>query len=233
MKPQEWISWPVHHVLIAAYPILYLVSINLSEVEPVEALVPLAVSVGTALALYLVLVVVGVPARRAALLVSIMAVVILFFGLGSAAAASVGLTGTPMLVAWLLLGAGLVAAVVLSRTDLRGVTTVLNVGSAVLVAVTLVGIGGHLLSEPATSVGGQQTARRDLSVARSRVPRPEPGRATSTTSSSTPTARRVPMTSTWTCPTRASWTGWRAPDSRCSARRGRTTAGRRCRSPHR
>ena len=81
--------------------------------------------------------------------------VILFFGLGSAAAASLGLTGTPMLVAWLLLGAGLVAVVVLSRTDLRGVTIVLNVGSAILVAITLVGIGGHLLSEPATSVGGQ------------------------------------------------------------------------------
>ena len=133
-------------------------SINLSEVEPVEALVPLAVSVGTALALYLVLVVVGVPARRAALLVSIMAVVILFFGLGSAAAASVGITGAPMLVAWLLLGAGLIAVVALGRTDLRSVTTVLNVGSA--------DPGGRdpgrdrkpLLNAPATSVGGQPTA---------------------------------------------------------------------------
>ena len=156
MKPRAWIAWPVHHVLIAAYPILYVVSINLGEVDPVEALVPLALSVGTALALFIVLVVVGVPARRAALLVSVVAVVILFFGLGSAAAASFGVTGTPMLVAWLLLGAGLVAVVGLGRTDLRGVTTVLNVGSAILVAITLVGIGGHLLNEPATGVGGQR-----------------------------------------------------------------------------
>ena len=168
MKPQAWFSWPVHHLLIAAYPILYLVSINLGEVEPVEALVPLAVSVGTALALFLILVAVRVPARRAALLVSIAAVVILFFGLGSATAASFGLTGTPMLVAWLLLGAGLVAAVVLSRTDLRGVTIVLNAGSAILVAITLVGIGGHLLRET-TAPGGDQQPNGGTS------PSPNPG----------------------------------------------------------
>lgn len=156
MKSREWIYRPVHHVLIAAYPILYLVSINLGEVDPVEALVPLAVSVGASMAIFLVLVVLGVPARRAALLVSIVAVVILFFGLGSTAAASLGLTGTPVLVAWLLLGAGLIAIVGLGRTDLRGVTIVLNAGSAILVAVTLVGIGGHLLRETTAPVGGQQ-----------------------------------------------------------------------------
>jgi hypothetical protein len=171
MKPRGWIYRPVHHVLIAAYPILYLVSINLGEVEPVEALVPLAVSVGASMALFLVLVVVGVPARRAALLVSIVAVVVLFFGLGSAAAASLGVTGTPMLVAWLLLGAGLVAVVVVSRTDLRGITIVLNAGSAILVAITLVGIGGHLLSEPATS-GVRQPSDGEAS------PSPNPSAAT-------------------------------------------------------
>jgi len=147
MKPREWISWPVHHVLIAAYPILYLVSINLGEVEPGEVLVPLAVSVGAAMALFGILVVLGVGTRRAALLVSIVAVVILFFGIGSTAAASVGLRGTPLLVAWLLLGAGLIAVVSLGRSDLRGVTSVLNIGSAILVAVTLVGIGGHVVRE--------------------------------------------------------------------------------------
>ena len=162
----------MHHVLIAAYPILYLVSINLGEVDPVEALVPLAVSVGVAMALFLVLVVVGVSARRAALLVSIVAVVILFFGLGSAAAASLGVTGTPMLVAWLLLGAGLVAVVVLGRTDLRGVTIVLNVGSAILVAITWSG-----------SAATCSASRRPSSAASARTVRPPrrptPGRARS------------------------------------------------------
>ena len=156
MKPREWIQVPVHHVLIAAYPILYLLSINLGEVDPVEALVPLAVSVGAAMALFLVLVVVGASTRRAALLVSIVAAIVLFFGVGASVAASLGVTGTPMLVAWLLLGVVLVAVVVLGRTDLRGVTIVLNVGSAILVAMTLVGIGRHLLTEPATFVGGQR-----------------------------------------------------------------------------
>jgi hypothetical protein len=72
------------------------------------------------------------------LLVSIVAVVILFFGLGSTAAASLGLTGTPMLVAWQLLGAGLVAVAGLGRTDLRGVTIGLNAGSAILVAIGVI-----------------------------------------------------------------------------------------------
>ena len=157
MTAREWITWPVHHVLIAAYPILYLVSINLGEVDPVEALMPLALSVGTALALFLVLVViVGVSARRAALLVSIVAVVVLMFGLGSSVAASVGIGGPPMLVAWLLIGVALIVLVAISRTDLRGVTAVLNIGSALLVAFTLTGIGGYVVGDTADFVGGQR-----------------------------------------------------------------------------
>ena len=163
MKLREWIGVPVHHVFIAAYPILYLLSINLGEVDPVEALVPLALSVGTALALFVVLVVVGVSGPRAALVVSTVAVVVLFFGPGSAAATSLGITGPPILVGWLLLGVGLVAVVGLGRTDLRGVTTVLNLGSVILVAITLVGIGGHLIREPATFVGGQRVERETSS----------------------------------------------------------------------
>ena len=156
MTARGWISWPVHHLLIAAYPILYLLSINLGEVDPGEALLPLVMSVGTALAIFAALVLMRVSPRRAALLVSIVAVLALLFGQWAAAAGSLGVTGTLVVVAWVLLGAALLVLVAITRTDLRGVTAVLNVGSAVLVALTLTGIGAHLLSEPATFVAGQR-----------------------------------------------------------------------------
>ena len=122
MNAREWTSWPVHHVLIAAYPILYLVSINVGEVNPREALVPLAVSVGVALALFFVLRFARVPARRAALVVSIVAVVVLMFGRWASAIAPLGISGSPLLAGWVLIGAALIALVSFGRSDLRGVT---------------------------------------------------------------------------------------------------------------
>ena len=151
-----WISWPVHHVLIAAYPILFLVSSNIGEVDPGEAIVPLAVSVGVVLALFGVLRFAGVSTRRAALIVSIVAVIVLMFGHAAAAAAPLGLSGLPLLVGWVLLGVAAIGVVAFTRTDLRSVTSVLNVGSAILVGLTLVGVGRHVLSEPSTFLGGQR-----------------------------------------------------------------------------
>jgi hypothetical protein len=156
VNAREWTSWPVHHVLIAAYPILYLVSINVGEVDPREALVPLAVSVGAALALFFVLRLARLSARRSALVVSIVAVLVLMFGRSAAAIEPLGISGTPLLAGWVLIGVALIALVGFGRSDLRGVTTVLNIGSAILVAFTLVGVGGHLLTEPAVFVGGQR-----------------------------------------------------------------------------
>ena len=136
--------------------------------------------------------------RRAALVVSIVAVVVLMFGQWASAMQPLGLSGLPLFAGWVLIGAALIALVSFARSDLRGVTNALNIGSAILVAFTLVGIGGHLLSEPATFVGGQ---RLDGQASPPPNPgaAPEPSHVTSTTSSSTPTARPGPWTSTWTC----------------------------------
>jgi len=174
VNARAWTSWPVHHVLIAAYPILYLVSINVGEVNPREALVPLAVSVGVALALFFVLRFARVPARRAALVVSIVAVVVLMFGQWASAIAPLGISGLPLVAGWVLIGAALIVLVSVGRSDLRGVTTVLNVGSAILVAFTLVGVGGHVLTEPGVFVGGQR-----LDVEGSTAPTPSPDAASS------------------------------------------------------
>ena len=174
MNAREWMSWPVHHVLIAAYPILYLVSINVGEVNPREALVPLAVSVGVALALFFVLRFARVSARRAALVVSIVAVVVLMFGQWASAMQPLGLSGLPLLAGWVLIGVALIALVSFARSDLRGVTMVLNIGSAILVALTLVGVGDHLLTEPTVFVGGQRVDV-DGSTAPTPVPDAVPG----------------------------------------------------------
>ena len=160
----------MHHVLIAAYPVLYLASINVGEVDPGDAILPLAAVVGVVLVLFAVLAFAGVPARRAALVVSIVAVVVLFFGQVAAVAEPMGLSGLPLLVGWLLLGAAAIAKVAVIRGDLRGATTVLNLGAAILVGLTLVGIGRHVLSDPATFVGGQR-----VEVARSAAPAAGPG----------------------------------------------------------
>jgi len=235
VSAREWLSRPVHHVLIAAYPILYLLANNVGEVDPREGVVPIAVAVGAAVALFLVLRFVLVPARRAALAVSILAALFLMFGHAATAADQFGHSGLPLLVGWLVLGAVLIAIVGLVPGDLRSLTTGLNIGALVLVVPSLVAIGGHLVSEPELFVGGQ---RADVGGSSS------PGASADSPSGTRPrdiyyfilddgTARPGPWTSTWTCPTGASWTGSKRPASRCCARRARTTAARSSPSPRR
>jgi hypothetical protein len=174
VNARDWMSWPVHHVLIAAYPILYLVSINVGEVDPGEALVPLAISVGAALGLFFVLRVARVSARRAAIVVSIVAVVILMFGQWASAIQPLGISGLPLLASWVLIGAALIALVSVVRSDLRGVTMVLNIGSAILVVLTLMGVGADLVTAPTAFVGGQRVDV-DGSTAPTPVPEALPG----------------------------------------------------------
>ena len=156
MSAREWLSRPVHHVLIAAYPILYLLGNNVGEVDPREGIVPVAMAVGAAVALFLMLRFLLVSAPRAALGVTIVAVIALMYGHAATAVEPLGFSGTPLLVGWLLLGAVLIVVVSLVPGDLRGLTTVLNIGSVVLVVPSLVAIGGHLVSEPELFVGGQR-----------------------------------------------------------------------------
>ena len=139
---------------------------------------PLGISVGAALALFFALRFARVSARRAAIVVSIVAVVILMFGQWASAIQPLGISGPPLLAAWVLIGVALIAVVSFTRSDLRGVTSVLNVASVILVALALVGVGDHLLTEPAVFVGGQRVdvdgstpPRRDPDAASGSPPR--------------------------------------------------------------
>ena len=48
----DWVTRPVHHLLIAAYPVLFLLANNLGEIDPSVGLVPAIVAVGSAAALF-------------------------------------------------------------------------------------------------------------------------------------------------------------------------------------
>jgi hypothetical protein len=151
----ELIQRPIHHALIAAYPILFLLSNNLGEVDPREALLPTVAAAGLAVILFLLLRLARVSALRAALLVSILAVVVLLYG-HLAAAVGPGIYGLPLLFGWLVAWTVAAFLVLVIQADLRRMTALLNVVSALLVGLALTTIGWHLITEPALYVGGQR-----------------------------------------------------------------------------
>lgn len=152
----DWIRRPVHHVLIAAYPILFLLSNNLGEVDPREGLIPTAVAVGLAVVLFVLLRLARIETLRAALLVSILAVAVLLFGHLALALQPLGISGLPLLFGWLVGWAIVAFLALVVQADLRGITALLNTGSALLVALALTTIGWHAITEPAIYVGGQR-----------------------------------------------------------------------------
>jgi hypothetical protein len=135
---------PFHPVLIASYPILFILARNLGEVDPAETFGPIAVSVGLTLIAVGVLRLLRLPWRKAAMLGSLAAIVVLLYGQYVGVSRPLGLSPGWTLVAWLGVAAIAAVAVVATRRSLVGVTTLLNVVAAVLVASELVTIGGGL-----------------------------------------------------------------------------------------
>lgn len=146
----------MHHVLIASYPILFLLSNNLGEVDPREGLIPTAAAAGLAMALFVALRIARVATLRAALLVSILALVILLFGHLASALQPLGISGVPLLSGWLVGGAVMAFLALVVQADLRAITALLNTASALLVALAFTTIGWHAITEPALYVGGQR-----------------------------------------------------------------------------
>ncbi len=151
----DWTARPVHHLLIAAYPILFLLANNLAEVDPREGLVPTLVAVGASAALFLLLRLLRVPSRRAALVVSVLAVVVLMYGHVVGAVAPLGIPPLALLAGWLLAGVVACVAILLLPGDPPSLTTLLNVAAALLVTVSLVPIVSHVITEAPVYAGGQ------------------------------------------------------------------------------
>jgi hypothetical protein len=131
---------PLHPFLLAAYPILFLFSQNLGEVELGDALLPLALVLAVVAAILWLSRIVSSDLRRGAIVVSAIATLVL--GYGHAAHFVVG-HRVPLVVfevGWL--GAFIVALVIAmrARSGLANLTSVLNVVSLVLVVFTLIDI---------------------------------------------------------------------------------------------
>jgi hypothetical protein len=147
------LSFPIHPALVAAYPILYLFARNLGEVDPAEVVGPLVVSIGLAVALVAGFRLLRVGTRRAALIASIVAVVILFFGQFVEAVRPLRVTETRLLIAWFGVAFVLVIVVLRVRRDLAAVTALVNLIAGVVVAFQLVTIVSGLAGRPPSTAG--------------------------------------------------------------------------------
>ncbi len=133
-------SLPLHPLLFAAFPVLFLFAQNLGIVAVGELFPPLALVVGAATLALVALTAVFRDARPAAVVVSAIAVGTLAYGHGLRAAASVHLGGTAFLVLWGGMGLGAVAFAILRRRRLKAVTQALNFVAVALVLTQLVAI---------------------------------------------------------------------------------------------
>ena len=126
---------PLHPLLLAAYAVLFLYSVNVDEVLPVDAASPLATSVVGAAAVTAALAILFRDLRRAALVAT--AAVVTFYGFGHLAPtlAGVGLDDRAQLVLWGIMIIGSVVFAFRAQGSLPRATAGLNVIGVVLVVL--------------------------------------------------------------------------------------------------
>jgi hypothetical protein len=159
---------PVHPLLLAAYPVLFLYGQNLGELQPSDLVGPLAAIVLAALAALIIGAYLVGDGRRAALVVSALAATLLLYGhvaqiLGPGVRAAIVQAG------WIgLIGVTLLIAVKAGSDRLAMLTRGLNVVMAVLVSLALVSIVPAEVARtnqtvaPAAPIGGTAGTGRDI-----------------------------------------------------------------------
>ncbi len=161
---------PVHPLLLAVWPVLFLYGQNVGELQLVELVVPLAVVGLTALLLLVAGTVLVRDGRRAALIVSGLAVALLLYGHVGDLLGPLGPRPWMQQIGWALFFLVVVAlALRIETTRLAGVTRGLNVVGAILIAVSLVTIipaeiarVGPGTSAAAPDIGGSAGTGRDI-----------------------------------------------------------------------
>ena len=147
--------FPVHHLLLALAPILFLYSHNAAKlpIAPSELLLPLAVSFAAALGLWLLLWAAMRSSRRAALVVSLF--LVLFFLYGQVQGA-ISPKSPPVLLLTTAVGILALGTIFLARPrrEFTGLTVFLNLTSLALVFINLItGVPAFLrVGTPKTSV---------------------------------------------------------------------------------
>ncbi len=143
---------PIHPLLLAAYPVLFLFATNLGETKVSELVPPLgqAVIVGATLAAFAALLFRDL--RRGALMGSALLVAWFAYGHVADLLAPMSVSRNLQLAGWLaFLAAALVAAVFLTERWIRRATSTLNVLAVVLVTMSLIQIVPYQLSRPAAA----------------------------------------------------------------------------------
>jgi hypothetical protein len=141
---------PFHWLLFAAYPVLFLYAQNIGELEPDELIIPLLLVMGLA-GIGFVVLSRFIDARRAAIIVSGLAILLALYG-------PLDANIQPYLRSWLVRAAILAAAgllLVVIALRLRGglgtATLALDALAVVLVAFTMIPIAQQLVSSMTTS----------------------------------------------------------------------------------
>jgi hypothetical protein len=130
----------VHPVLFAAYAVLFLYSVNLDEVLPVDAELPLARYLLAALALTGLLAIPFRSVRRGAVVASAAIVAFAAFGHVAPVLADRGLDDRGQFLVWGLVVAAAVAYAIRARVSLPRVTAGLNALAVVLVVAVVASI---------------------------------------------------------------------------------------------
>lgn len=162
---------PVHPILFAIYPVLFLYGQNLGEVTLGDLVVPIAVVVIGAVAVYAVARLILRSSGRAALAASLLIVTFFAYGrvLDAVANGPIG-GGRLLIVAGVVVLLGL-AAIVLIRRDPARVNGGLDLVGTVLTIVAIVGIVSYELPgalrppgvpEPVKAVAATATTTRDI-----------------------------------------------------------------------
>jgi hypothetical protein len=132
---------PLHPLLLAAWPVLFLYSQNIGELRLAELLVPLAVTVMAALLLLVIGASLANDARRAALVVSAGLAALLLYGHAADLVAPLGVRAIFQQAGWaVLIAAVVVMAIRIGSARLAGVTRGLNLVATLLVVLALVTI---------------------------------------------------------------------------------------------
>ena len=158
---------PVHPILFAAYAILFLYAANLDEVLLVDAATPIARSVLTAAAVWVVLALVFRGVGRAAIVTSALVIAFFAFGHLEPVATSYGLDDRAHLSVWLLIVIGAAILAARARMSMPRITTGLNVMAIVLVVLSATTIVPYELARgardpisPVATVNAATTAGR-------------------------------------------------------------------------
>ncbi len=166
----RWWPFPIHPLLFAAYPVLFLFSENLTEVALGETFQPILRAAAIAIGITLVAGLLLRDVRRGGLVASALVVIWFTFGHLEDVVAPMGVS-RDMLLGACLVGAVavMVAAVLLRPTAIARLTTALDVIAVLLVILTLVNIVPYQLSRGTIAASGAgSTADRPAAAPGSR-----------------------------------------------------------------